>query len=109
MRVWNWKRTNDLDSTYHKDGNEFQESAKEYFNPAGKLPYERATWKKFIMDHIQGDRFRQMMARNRTTSAVIANKVMLDVPKMITHRRNDKGFSIINRKEFLSGRIETSN
>lgn len=94
-----------LDATYFKDGIEHPEVAREYFKPFSKEAHNRGKWSAFITAHINGERFRQSVYRMRTLDQIIQNKAMFDVPKMITHRVNDKGFSIINRKEFLSGRI----
>lgn len=93
-----------LGSTYHKDGIEYPEKAKQYFKVNSQQPHERGQWWHFISQHIQGERFRRMMMACRTPQDVIRNKAMFDTPTEITHRVNDKGFSIINRKKFRSGR-----
>lgn len=97
--------TYNLESTYHKDGIEKPEAAKEYFQPESKEQFQKARWWKFIATHIQGNMFRRTYAK-MTIDACIKNQSMLDVPTHITHRVNDKGFSIINRKKFRSGREE---
>jgi hypothetical protein len=96
-----------LDSVYYKNGIAYPEVAKDYYQPFSKEPYHKAKWRKFINDHINCNRFRQSMAKCRTISEIIKNKAVFDVPMEITHRVNDKGFSIINRKKFLSGREES--
>lgn len=93
-----------LASTYHKNGQEFPEVAKEYFNPFSEDRNDKARWWKFISDHIQGDRFRRIFVGKKSISAMLKIQSMLDKPLEITHRVNDKGFSIISRKRFLSGR-----
>ena len=98
----------ELDSVYIKEGKEYPEVAKEYFSPIGGAPYERQRWFKFIEQHIQGQQFRRTFAKLATVQKMIEMKAMLDVPKEITHRINDKHFSIINRKRFNSGREELS-
>lgn len=95
-----------LASTYHKDGIEHPEVAKEFFDPFSKDRFMKAKWWKFISDHVQGDRFRRIFANSRTAEEIIKKKAILDIPSQITHRVNDKGFSIINRKRFRSGREE---
>lgn len=97
-----------LASMYHKDGKEYPEKAKEYFKPFDSQQFNKGKWYKFIRDHIQGDKFRRMFAASRTINEMIQKKAMLDFPVEITHRMNGKGFSIINRKKFRSGREETA-
>lgn len=97
-----------LKSTYHKNGIEYPEVAKEYFDVNSTILYEKARWRKFIEQHICGQQFQRTFLNFKTINAVINMKAMLDVPTEITHRINDKGFSIINRKRFRSGREATS-
>lgn len=96
----------ELNSTYKKNGMEYPEVAKEYFSIGSDDRVQRARWFKFIEQHIQGRNFRNSMARMHTPELVIKSKAMFDTPVEITHRVNDKGFSIINRKKFISGREE---
>lgn len=96
----------ELDSTYMKNGVEYPEVAKEWFDITSQDRLARARWWKFITQHIQSPSFRQSMVRTRTVDGVIRSKAVFDTPTEITHRVNDKGFSIINRKKFRSGREE---
>lgn len=99
------KITYELDSTYFKDGEELPEFAVEMFAIGGDIPqYERARWFKFIDQHINGREFKRRAAGFRSVQEVITMKAMFDKPMEITHRKNDKGFSIISRKKFNSGR-----
>jgi len=98
-----------LDRTYTKNGAEYPEIAKEYFKVDSKEPQDRGRWWAFVKSHIQGDKFQRSMMQIRSTDQVIRNKAMFDAPTEITHRVNDKGFSIINRKRFRSGRESMSN
>lgn len=92
-----------LNSTYHKDGQEFQEKATEFFKPFSSQNHDRGRWSKFLNDHLnQG--WHQTVRRMRSIDEIIKNKAMFDIPMEITHRVNDKGFSIINRKKFRTGR-----
>ena len=93
-----------LDSTYKKNGIEHQEFAKELLHPLDNDRYKKAIWYKFITAHIQGNNFRRAINQTRTIEGIIKNKACFDQPKEITHRVNEKGFSIINRKMFKSGR-----
>jgi hypothetical protein len=44
------------------------------------------------------------MLKSKTLDAIIKAKAYFDDPTELTHRVNEKGFSIINRKKFRSGR-----
>lgn len=97
--------TYNLDSTYAKNGEELPEVAKEYFTVGvSGAPYEKQRWFKFIEQHIQGQSFRRKVASFKSVKEVLTMKAMFDKPTEITHRVNDKSFSIINRKRFNSGR-----
>jgi len=100
--------TYDLASVYIKNGVEYPEVAKEYFAPFKGVPYEKARWYKFIEQHIQGDKFRRMVYNFPTIESILNMRAMFDTPTEITHRINEKHFSIINRKKFRSGREELS-
>lgn len=101
--------TYQLDSTYHHNGIEKPEVAKEYYDIASKQPHEKGRWYGFVKQHINGYKFQQSMMRNQSLENVIRNKAMFDCPSHITHRKNDKGFSVINRRKFRSGRETTAN
>lgn len=97
-----------LASTYHKNGIELQEVAKEFFKPKNNEQHNKSRWFSFLRSHIRSNN----MLRTFSSSSIdkmITMQAMLDVPARITHRVNDKGFSIINRKEFKSGRQERAN
>ena len=109
----NWSKTKQsdgikieyrLNSIFTKNGQEFQEVAKEYFKPFGDKPHDKQRWKAFISQSINGYKFKNIALQARTISEIIKNKAIFDKPTHITHRVNDKGFSIINRRKFLSGR-----
>ena len=109
----NWSKTkaNDgikieyrLNSIYTKQGIESQEVAKEYFKPFGNKLHDKQRWNAFILQSINGQRFKNMAMQMRTINEIIQNKAVFDRPTHITHRVNEKGFSIVNRRKFLSGR-----
>ena len=99
--------TYELASKIHINGIEHNEVAKEFFLPTSKERFHKAKWWKFVSDHIQGDSSRRIFSYCKTISDIIDKQKMLDIPEFITHRVNDKGFSIINRKRFRSGREES--
>lgn len=93
-----------LNSIFTRNGIESQEVAKEYFKPFGDKPHDKQRWKAFIYQSINGQRFKNIALQARTVSEIVQNKAIFDKPTHITHRINEKGFSIINRRKFLSGR-----
>ncbi len=95
-----------LASTIAINGIDHPEVAKEYFQPTSNEPYQRGRYNRFIEQHIQGQQYRRMFRQYKTVPQIIKNQAMLDTPAEITHRINDKKFSIINRKKFKSGREE---
>lgn len=95
-----------LDSVYHDQGIQKPEIAKECFSPFSQEQHKKAVWSKFIRQHINGYRFQQAVRKNRSVDSIIRNRAAFDIPTHITHRVNDKGFSIISRKKFRSGRVE---
>jgi ribosomal protein L40E len=93
-----------LNSIYTANGIENQEVAKEYFKPFSSIPHEKQRWKAFVGKSINGHKFKSIAMQARTVGEIVQNKAIFDRPTHITHRVNDKGFSIINRRKFLSGR-----
>jgi DNA repair protein RadD len=109
----NWSKTKQgdgvfieywLNSIYTANGIENQEVAKEYFKPFSTIPHEKQRWKAFVGKSINGHKFKSIAMQARTVGEIVQNKAIFDRPTHITHRVNDKGFSIINRRKFLSGR-----
>lgn len=90
----------ELDSTYMQNGIEYPEIAKEYFNPFSAKQWERATWRKFVSEHVESDSWQRGMMAAKNFTQLKQNEMALKAPTYITHRKNDKGFSIINRKKF---------
>lgn len=93
-----------LNSLYTQNGIETQEVATEYFKPFSAKPYDKQRWQNFVIKSINGARFRNTIFGMRTIEQIINNKSMFDEPEYITHRINEKNFSIINRRKFRSGR-----
>jgi len=90
----------ELDSTYMQNGIEFPEIAKEYFNPFSTKQWERATWRKFVIEHVESETWQRGIMAAKNFAQLKQNEMVLKAPTFITHRKNDKGFSIINRKKF---------
>ncbi len=97
-----------LDSTYSKQGIEHQEFAREILHPFDTDGNKKGMWKKFIMQHIQGQKFRNIIFQTKNLDDLIKARPFFDDPIKITHRVNSKTLSIIGRKEFRSGRVELS-
>ena len=93
-----------LNSIYTQSGIEMQEIAKEYIKPFSKERHEQAKYYAFLKAHVNCFKMTSRVKSWRTIAEFIQNKAFFDRPKLITHRINDKSFSIISRKQFLSGR-----
>jgi len=93
-----------LNSIYTENGIEKQEVAKEYYKPFSKERHEQGRWTNFLNAHINCYRFKSNARAMRSIDQVIQSKAIFDKPTHITHRINDKGFSIVSRRKFLSGR-----
>lgn len=111
-----WKKVNSMTMKVSKDGKsaviEYDlslegvstEIAREIIHPNGTQPWQVAKRSAFIRDHINCKVMKQRVGALRTAGQFVAAKAMFDVPSHITHRVNDKGFSVIHNKRFLSGR-----
>ena len=93
-----------LNCMYTKNGIESQEVAKEYYNPFSTEQHHKQRWRMFISSHINGYKWQEAAKNSRSVDSIIKNKAIFDIPTHITHRINEKGFSIIARRKFLSGR-----
>jgi len=79
--------------------------AKEIYDPSAKEPWKRATWVKFFGDHMPRAYAIARGINNFTPAVSLGGHLaMFNVPQKITHRVNEKGFDIIHRKQFFSGR-----
>ncbi len=79
--------------------------AKEILDPMSREAWVKAKWAKFFGDHCprQYGITRGINVRTPILS-LVSHLAMFDIPAKITHRKNDKGFSIIAKKSFRSGR-----
>lgn len=93
-----------LESTHFVGGIETPEIAKDYYQPFSKEPHQRQKWSNFIKTHVASHRFQQSIFKAKSIKEIINSKAIFSVPLKITHRINDKGFSIINRRKFRDGR-----
>jgi superfamily II DNA or RNA helicase len=89
-----------LDSTYMHNGIEIPEIAKEYFNPFSAKQWEKSTWRKFVKEHVESDTWQRGILAAKNFAELKQNEMVFKQPTYIAHRKNDKGFSIINRKKF---------
>lgn len=90
-----------LDSTYMYNGIEQNEVALEYYDPFfGNQRWQKAKWREFVMDHVVSETWQRAVLACKSIAEVKQNLSAFRAPKRITHRKNDKGFSIINRREF---------
>lgn len=93
-----------LDSVVTNNGVSRQEVAKEHYKPLSKERPDIGRWYAFVRAHVNCTRMQRGVMNMRSISELVRNKAIFDVPTHITHRMNDKGFSIVNRRRFLSGR-----
>lgn len=90
-----------LDSTYMHNGIEQQEVALEYYDPFfGNQKWQKVKWKEFVLEHVVSVTWQKAVLACKSIAEVKQNVSAFRVPLEITHRKNDKGFSIINRKKF---------
>lgn len=68
---------------------------------------KRIFYNKFLKEHLNCPQWRSR-ARGMTASALMKNKAMFDVPTHIAWRLNDRGYFVVGKKVFLSGRTEES-
>lgn len=93
--------TYSLDSTFMDNGEEKPEVAREFLNPLHIAPHVKNMWYRWLQQHAPVVSEKNRIIRNRT-NAEIASAItqFAEVPTHITHRINQKGYSVINRKKF---------
>ena len=90
-----------LDSTYMHNGWEHEEVALEYYDPFfGNNKWQKAKWREFVTEHVVSSTWQKAIFACKSIAEVKQNISAFRAPIEITHRKNDKGFSIINRKKF---------
>lgn len=89
-----------LNSTVMVMGIEQQELATEYYDPFFNANWQRAKWRDFVEQHVSNPSWQKAMMCAKSYEEVEQNFSVIEVPSHITHRKNEKGFSIINRKKF---------
>ena len=93
-----------LDSTVSVMGIEQPEVATEYLDPFFNTQFHKAQWRKFVDDHVSSDQWKRALRSCVSIGEIIQNSAAIEQPEAITHRINEKRFSVINRKKF--NRIE---
>lgn len=84
---------------YMKDGKEH--SARELFMITRNEPFIRNMWKmKGVIPHVRDPKFRGKLISCSSTEQLMGYSYLVSAPLRITHRVNDKGNDIINRKVF---------
>ena len=93
--------TYNLDSTFMDNGEEKPEVALEFLNPFHIAPHVKNMWYRWLQQHAPVVSEKNRIIKNRT-NAEIASAIteFAEVPTHITHRINQKGYSVINRKKF---------
>lgn len=95
--------TYELDAEYSDDGVMKEEVAREFFSPFSTQPHIKGMWYRWLMQHAPMPDKKNRIIRPRTAAeiAAVINECA-EAPTHITHRINDKGYSVINRKKFAS-------
>lgn len=95
--------TYELDAEYSDDGVMKKEVAREFFSPFSTQPHIKGMWYRWLMQHAPMPDKKNRIIRPRTASEIAAAiNECAEAPTHITHRINDKGYSVINRKKFAS-------
>lgn len=75
------------------------------FYPIQSESGKRIFYNKFLKEHLNCPQWRSR-ARGMTAQALMKNGSMFDTPTHIAWRLNDKGYFVVGKKLFRSGRIE---
>lgn len=95
--------TYELDAEYSDDGVMKKEVAREFFSPFSTQPHIKGMWYRWLMQHAPMPDKKNKIIRPRTAAEIAtAINQYAEAPTHITHRINDKGYSVINRKKFAS-------
>ncbi|WP_372771284.1 DEAD/DEAH box helicase family protein [Pseudoalteromonas sp.] len=89
-----------LKSMISKMGIEEQEVAVEWLDPFFNTQFHKAKWRQFVEEHVSSNQWKRAIRSCTSIGDIIQNQAAIEVPEAITHRVNDKGFSVINRKKF---------
>lgn len=95
--------TYELDAEFSDDGIVKNEVAREFFSPFSTQPHIKNMWYRWLMQHAPLPDKKNQIIRFRTAAEISAAiNQHAEAPTHITHRINDKGYSVINRKKFAS-------
>lgn len=95
--------TYELDAEFSDDGIVKNEVAREFFSPFSTQPHIKNMWYRWLMQHAPLPDKKNQIIRFRTAAEIAAAiNQHAEAPTHITHRINDKGYSVINRKKFAS-------
>ena len=90
-----------MTTTYFKDGQELPEIAREMIWHNPQEPWKRSGFYKWLEQHcpLPDQKAKVIKSPNNAVAAEHIRQIA-DWPYEITHRINNKGFSVINRKKF---------
>ncbi len=86
-----------LVASYHL---ETGKTAREIFDLTKKEAWSRATWVKFVKDHVSNSKASSDLAKLRVNEKALEYSAFISTPSMITCRTNSKGYDIVARKVF---------
>ncbi|QYW02819.1 helicase [Vibrio phage BUCT006] len=75
-------------------------SAREIFDIGGKEKWKRATWIKFVREHVSDPIKQKSLIACRDPKKTLQFSDAVRRPLQVTHRKNDKSFDILARKVF---------
>jgi DNA repair protein RadD len=85
-----------------RGGEVFAETVSEVYYPKAKQQWLVGRWKSFMGGHLHHSWFGKALKMD--VHQIIKNQALFDCPVQMTHRKNEKGESILYRKRFASGR-----
>lgn len=75
-------------------------NARELFDIAGKEQWKRGKWNSFVKAHVKDEIKRKALSACKNIDKAMEYAEFVLAPTKVTHRVNEKGFDLINRKVF---------
>lgn len=75
-------------------------TARELFDITSKEKWRRASWYKFIKEHVSNKAAQTSLYKCFNVNAAMQHQSFIKNPTHVTHRVNDKGYDIVARKVF---------
>jgi len=95
-----WKKQKSLTGSFIEASVGAGKTARELFDISKKDKWIRASWCKFVNDHVCSKVTVQKLSRCYDPKKAVVHASDMRSPIQVTHRVNAKGFDIISRKVF---------